>query len=84
MEINDSNEISLPFMEKLSSDNISVENPEIQLMINNGLGLDAQIVLEKIAFKKNQNLLLQSLTHKSNNPLNNNETPLSIPIDKYF
>ena len=55
MEINDSNEISLPFMEKLSSDNISVENPEIQLIINNGLGLDAQIVLEEIAFKKNQN-----------------------------
>ena len=58
MEILDTSIVSLDFMNQLSSNNIIMEDPELKLMLNNGVGMDAQIIINEVLFKKNQNAIL--------------------------
>jgi len=58
MEITDTSIISLDFMNQLSSNNIIMEDPELKLMLINGVGMDAQIIINEVLFKKNQNAVL--------------------------
>ena len=47
-------------MNQLSSNNITIEEPELKLIINNGIGMDAQIIINEVLFKKNlSSILLQ-------------------------
>lgn len=60
IEITDSSEVNINFMNQLSSNNITIEEPELKLIINNGIGMDAQIIINEVLFKKNLfSLLLQ-------------------------
>ena len=58
MEITDASIVSLDFMNQLSSNNIIIEDPELKLMLSNGVGMDAQIIINEVLFKKNQNAVL--------------------------
>ena len=58
MEITDTSIVSLDFMKQLSSNNIIMEDPELKLMLINGVGMDAQIIINEVLFKKNQNSVL--------------------------
>lgn len=57
LNFSDTSQLSIPFMKKLSSDNIAIEDPEIELILKNGLGIDGQIVIDEIEFEKNQSSL---------------------------
>ena len=48
IEINDSTSISLPIMDKFKADSIQIEDPIIDLIIKNGLGLDAQVTIKEL------------------------------------
>lgn len=54
INLSDTSSTKLPFMEKLSSDNVSIENPQLELILKNGLGLDAQISINEVEFLKNE------------------------------
>jgi hypothetical protein len=41
-------------MEKFSSSNLQIENPQIELLLKNGLGIDAQISTNELSFEKNE------------------------------
>ena len=58
MEITDNSILNLEVMNQLSSNNIIMEDPELKLMLNNGVGMDAQITINEVIFKKNQNSVL--------------------------
>ena len=42
MEITDKSIVNLDFMNQLSSNNIIMEDPELKLMLSNGVGMDAK------------------------------------------
>ena len=50
--INENNNISLPFMEGLSSNTIDIDSPAINLSIQNGIGVDAQLLIDELTFQK--------------------------------
>ena len=50
----DTSSFILPIMEKFRSDNLTIENPEIELIINNGIGIDAELLLHQLSFLKNE------------------------------
>ena len=58
LEITDTSIVNLDFMNQLSSNNIIMEDPELKLMLSNGIGMDAQIIINEVIFKKNQNAVL--------------------------
>ena len=47
----DTTEIKIPFMENLNSKNFEINDSEFELLIKNGIGIDAQLKLNKIEFK---------------------------------
>ena len=53
-EITDTNELEISATENFSSNSISIENPELDIVINNGIGVDAQITINEVLFKKDQ------------------------------
>ena len=59
------NEIKIPFMENLKSKNFEINDSEFELIIKNGIGIDAQLKLNKIEFKKKNQI--QTLDHLSIN-----------------
>jgi hypothetical protein len=63
--IEDNTEIKIPFMENLKSKNFELNDSEFELLIKNGIGIDAQLKLNKIEFKKDN--LIQTLDHLSIN-----------------
>lgn len=69
IEINDSTSINLPFMDKFKADSIQIEDPIIDLIIKNGLGLDAQVTIKELELANNNTSY--NLTHPIvNHPLN--------------
>ena len=64
-EINDTTKIKIPFMKKVASNNFEINNPEFELIIKNGIGIDAQLKLNEVKFNKNN--INQSLNHSSIN-----------------
>tara|TARA_B110000879_G_scaffold2532_2_gene3497 strand:+ start:1418 stop:2974 length:1557 start_codon:yes stop_codon:yes gene_type:complete len=52
----DTTKIKLPFMKKLSSRNFEIKDPKLELIIKNGIGIDAQLKLNKIEFIKESNI----------------------------
>ena len=63
--IEDNTEIKIPFMENLKSKNFELNDSEFELLIKNGIGIDAQLKLNKIEFKKENQI--QTLDHLSIN-----------------
>ncbi|MBC99907.1 MAG: hypothetical protein CL841_00905 [Crocinitomicaceae bacterium] len=61
----DTTEIKIPFMENLNSKNFEINDSEFELLIKNGIGIDAQLKLNKIEFKKENQF--QALDHLSVN-----------------
>lgn len=64
-EINDTAKIKIPFMKKIASNNFELNDPKFELIIKNGIGIDAQLKLNDIGFNKNN--INQSLNHSSIN-----------------
>ena len=65
----DTNSFIIPEMGKFQSNNLAVENPEIELLIKNGIGIDAELLTNELSFLKNENLY--NLEHEIiNNPIN--------------
>ena len=50
----DTNYFQLPAMRKLESENFTVENPQINLLIDNGIGIDAEVSVNSLEFIKIQ------------------------------
>ena len=61
----DTNSFVIPQMEKLSSDNLTIENPQIELIINNGIGIEAELSINQLSFLKNG--ILYNLDHQITN-----------------
>ena len=61
----DNTEIKIQFMENLKSKNFEINDSEFELIIKNGIGIDAQLKLNKIEFKKENQF--QALDHLSIN-----------------
>ena len=70
-DIVDTTEIKIPFMENLNSKNFEINDSEFELLIKNGIGIDAQLKLNKIEFKKkNQSQALDHLSVNQNMNIN--------------
>ena len=50
-------------LKKLSSKNIQLYQPELEIIIKNGIGMDAQLTINEIEFQRNQTSKL--LSHQS-------------------
>jgi hypothetical protein len=75
----DNNEIKIPFMENLKSKNFEINDSEFKLIIKNGIGIDAQLKLNKIEFKKKNQI--QTLDHLSINQNININRALDLGYD---
>jgi len=60
-KIVDSTEIKIPFMGNLNSKNFEINDSEFEILIKNGIGIDAQLKLNKIEFRKGNQV--QALDH---------------------
>ena len=57
----DTSKIKIPFMENINSKNFEINDSKFELLIKNGIGIDAQLKLNKIEFNKETNI--QTLDH---------------------
>ena len=71
MEIEDQITTSIPIMEKLDANKVTLLDPELNLIIKNGIGMDAQFYLNEMELNKANNT--SYLTHNIiNQPININ------------
>ena len=53
-EISDTSEFEILATENFSSNSITIEDPELNVIIENGVGVDAKIKINEVLFKKDQ------------------------------
>ncbi len=58
----DTNYFTMPKMGKFQAENLTLENPQIDLIINNGIGMDAKLTIDELSFSKNG--ILYDLEHQ--------------------
>ena len=53
-EISDTSEFEILATENFSSNSITIEDPELNVIIENGVGVDAKIKINEVLFNKDQ------------------------------